>query len=103
MQLANTHMWAENYGMRLDVPKYMLMMTDGKERETLEGNSLETLKLIKEKGVEVISVGIGEIDSTFITAYASRPEFVFNFTNYEAAKEKMADIAKALCPGIFYC
>lgn len=48
IDLANTKMFSLEYGMRQDVPKILILMTDGNEENALATDS--AMKTIKEKG-----------------------------------------------------
>ncbi|XP_057304151.1 uncharacterized protein LOC130641387 isoform X2 [Hydractinia symbiolongicarpus] len=96
-KLANDTMFTEAWGMRSNVKKYLVMVSDGQENRMSPSQSY--FDAIKNKGVDVIVVAVGtSLKWSTLTGYASKSSNIFNFTSYDAVKEKMNDIAKSICP-----
>ena len=86
--------------MRNDVKKILVMMTDGHENSP--SSSEAPLEAIKSRGVEVISVAVGNnqtINRKRLEYYTGNTNNIYVVSSYENFAERMESIAEAICKG----
>ena len=84
--------------MRANVKKILVILSDG--RENNPSFSDPHLKAIKERGVEIISVAVGNndtIDRQRLEFYTSNPNNIYVVSAYDHFAEKMESIAESIC------
>ncbi|XP_022779248.1 matrilin-3-like [Stylophora pistillata] len=106
LALANSEVLSTKGGMRQNVSKVAIVMTDG--AQTVPGDGLKSsseildaaVQPVKDKGVEVMSIGIGKgIDLVDLVTLASDDTGVFLAETFAALNEIATDIRKGKCPG----
>jgi len=105
LNLADMEILTEKGGMRANVSKILIVMTDGVQTVP-EGDArtpgdvlLEAVTPIKDKGVEVMSIGIGKsIVLVDLLTLASDDTGVFLAETFEALDEIVTDVREGKCP-----
>ena len=98
LQLADDKLFTTKFGMRPDVKKILVILTDGHENNP--SFSDPPLKAIKERGVDVISVAVGNnamINRPRLEFYTGNAHNIYVVSSYENFAEKMESIAESIC------
>lgn len=105
LKLANTDVFSAKGGMRPNVTKVALVMTDGKQTVDEEEGVLSAdilynaVQPLKDKNVKVLSLGIGKNTNLFdLWTLASSGSDVFLAENFEQLKDLVTDLTQNKCP-----
>ncbi|XP_074624580.1 SCO-spondin-like isoform X4 [Acropora palmata] len=104
LRMASTEIFAEENGMRPNVTKVALVMTDGKQ--TVRNDSIlssdilsAAVQPLKDKNVKVISLGIGKNTNLFdLMTIASSSDDVYLAENFAVLKGLVANLTQNKCP-----
>ncbi|XP_073340800.1 collagen alpha-6(VI) chain-like [Pagrus major] len=80
-------------GSRDKMTKNLLMITDGESEDEVE----ETADLLRELGVNVFAVGVGDVHDLELLQISGTPERVFKVSNYKALPFIKDDIIDKMC------
>lgn len=106
LKLADDKLFNTDYGMRTNVKKILVILTDGHENNPTFSDP--PLKAIKDRGVEIISVAVGNnktINRPRLEFYTGNTNNIYVVSSYENFAEKMESIAESICKssGEFDC
>lgn len=104
LHMANTEVFTVKDGMRPNVTKIVLVMTDGKQ--TVEKDGVLTSDILrdavqplKDKGIRVISLGVGKgIELFDLVTLASTDLDVYTATDFEELETLVTELTKGNCP-----
>ncbi|KAK2561274.1 Collagen alpha-6(VI) chain [Acropora cervicornis] len=99
--LAGTDLFQTFNGMRVNVPKFAVVITDGKQAKNENYTELSVASRgLKDKGVGVYAVGVGKsVSGTELEDIASGTEFVLRTVSFEKLSTTAEEVAKRLCRG----
>lgn len=98
LQLARTDLFSTKGGSRPEVPKILVVVTDGKSENAL-GVARASMAL-KQKHVTILAVGIGEeVDMEELLLMASTADDVIRVSTFSALKKQVAEIRDKVCDG----
>ncbi|XP_060706236.1 collagen alpha-6(VI) chain-like [Hemiscyllium ocellatum] len=83
----------EAKGGRRGVLQYLIVITDGKAQDEV----LEPAKAIRDKGVIVFAVGIGDVNYAQLEEMGGSPEKVQYIDNFDLLKDQEAEILWEMC------
>ncbi|XP_067022316.1 A disintegrin and metalloproteinase with thrombospondin motifs adt-1-like isoform X5 [Acropora muricata] len=104
LRMASTEIFAEENGMRPNVTKVALVMTDGKQtvrNDTILSSDIlsAAVQPLKDKNVKVISLGIGKNTNLFdLMTIASSSDDVYLAENFAVLKGLVANLTQNKCP-----
>ena len=82
-----------------------LLITDGKQTsirlQTEPGPKL-VANAMKNRGIEIIALGIALADPIELNMYASKPEYILYVPNFSQLDAKVLETAEILCPSKLY-
>jgi Mg-chelatase subunit ChlD len=81
-------------GSRNDASKVLVLMTDGKSK----GNVAPPAQRLRDKGVRVIVVGVGNVDQRQLEQIAGVEENVFKVPTFKGLEPVIAKLIPASCP-----
>jgi len=103
LRLANEKVFTYEAGMRDDVKKVALVMTDGvqtkdpKDKRSVTEILAEAAQPLKDKGVRVISLGIGQrVDRASLQTIATG-DYVFSARSFNDLRRMVRDLKKGTC------
>ncbi|KAL9952145.1 hypothetical protein ACROYT_G039355 [Oculina patagonica] len=100
LQLAPTDLFSTKGGSRPEVPKILVVVTDGKSENAL-GVARASMAL-KQKHVTILAVGIGEeVDMEELLLMASTADDVIRVSTFSALKKQVAEIRDKVCDEMF--
>ena len=98
LQLALMDLFSAKGGSRAEVPKILVVMTDGKSENAL-GVARASMAL-KDNHVTIVAVGIGEeVDMEELLLMASTAENVISVRTFSALKKQVAKVREKVCDG----
>ncbi|KAJ7370525.1 hypothetical protein OS493_031808 [Desmophyllum pertusum] len=104
MRLANEEVFTYKDGMRVDVRKVALVMTDGEQ--TVNKNSkrpvnevlAEAAQLLKDKNVHIISLGIGKrVNKSSLETIATGKNDVYHAKTFSALRKLVRELKRGSC------
>lgn len=96
LQLAREQMFTAAKGSRPDVPKIVIVLTDGQSTNGLE--TANQARLLKNSGVLVLSIGIGNgVNKQELQTIASLPQDVFQVTNFDVLDTIQKQVTNKTC------
>lgn len=102
LQLALTDLFSDKGGSRPEVPKILVVMTDGKSDNAL-GVARASMAL-KERHVTLVAVGIGEeVDMEELLLMASTAEDVIRVNTFSELKKHVGRVTDKVCDGELKC
>lgn len=101
LQTANTSLFSKEGGMRENVTKIAILLTDG-EQTTKNVNDLIPLRVaanaLKRRGITIFVIGIGPfINRNELLQIVDRSDQLIELSTFAELEEKVNDIATALC------
>lgn len=103
LHLTNTEVFSVKDGMRPNVTKIVLVMTDG--RQTVDEGFLssdilhDAVQPLKDKGIRVISLGIGKGTLLFdLLTLASTDQDVYSAADFKELKNLVTELTERNCP-----
>ena len=98
LDLASNQLFTVQEGMRPNVPKIAIVMTDGKQTAASDAVALEkAVAPLHALGVQVFAIGIGtEVDQNELALMVKRPEDV-RMSTFEGLQAVVADISLSTC------
>lgn len=82
-------------GGRPDIPQFLVVITDG---EAHDGKDVATnAKAIRDKGVIIYSIGVGNVNTTQLREISGTPDKVYVEKNFEALQSLDKDLQFKLC------
>ena len=98
LQLASSQLFSVGAGMRADVPKIAIVLTDGKQTQAADAVALDkAVAPLHALGVQVFAIGIGsEVDSNELRLLVQREEDV-RTTTFEDLQGIVKDISTSTC------
>ncbi|XP_059164375.1 collagen alpha-6(VI) chain-like [Physella acuta] len=88
-------MFEEGSGGRDDASKLIVFMTDGRSRNTTA--TIEAAQQIKDDGIAIISIGIGQAVKEELEGVASDKRNVFQVASFEALSKIKQEVANRAC------
>ena len=85
--------------------KVVLLVTDGKQTtvpDPREKGPTEESKIMQDKGIDVHSMGVGQLDPIDLLNYSSNPSFVDKVDDFTKLDSKVTQQAIKLCPRKFH-
>ena len=99
LQLAYTDLFSDKGGSRPDVPRILILMTDGKSERAL-AVARTSMALKRDKKVTIVAVGIGEeVDIEELLSMASSTEDAINVSSFKELKKRVGNIRDKVCDG----
>ena len=81
-------------GSRIDASKILVLMTDGKSK----GDVVPPAQRLREKGVRIIAVGVGNVDPVQLQQIAGVEDNVFLVQTFKGLEPVIAKLIPASCP-----
>nr|XP_058972922.1 collagen alpha-1(XII) chain-like [Pocillopora verrucosa] len=97
----NEQVFQEEFGMRPDVKKVVLLITNGKQTAITspdEAGPIDASTELKDRGVYVIVLGIGQVDVIEPWNYASNAQEVLQVEDFSQLDSKVKEVSETLCP-----
>ena len=104
LQLASSQLFSVGAGMRADVTKIAIVLTDGKQTQAADAVALDkAVAPLHALGVQVFAIGIGsEVDTDELRLLVQREEDVRR-TTFEDLEGIVADISTVACRAASKC
>ncbi|XP_060947388.1 collagen alpha-1(XII) chain [Limanda limanda] len=85
-------------GARLNFPKVLVIITDGKSEDAVEGYA----KQLRSGGVEIFVLGVGQADEAEMKLMASTPHrtHVYNVATFDLIKNVQRELIMQICAGV---
>ena len=99
LRLAASHVFTKEQGMRDEnVPKVMFILTDGTQNRKCEEEALElAIAPIRNQGVHVVAIGVGEADERELRPLVKSPRDLFFASDFDDVTEPVMKFIKGLC------
>ncbi|XP_069371492.1 collagen alpha-1(XII) chain isoform X2 [Paralichthys olivaceus] len=93
-----TNTFSEAAGARLNFPKVLVIITDGKSEDAVESYA----KQLRSSGVEIFVLGIGQADEAEMKLMASTPHrsHVYNVANFDVIKNVQKKLIMQICAAV---
>ena len=82
---------------RYDAPQILFVITDGKSGST--SNTISAAQALLNEGVTVFAIGVGNANAAELNAMASKPEYVYSYTDYDQLAAVQDTLRKETCKG----
>ena len=82
---------------RYDAPQILFVITDGKSGST--SNTISAAQALLNEGVTVFAIGVGNANAAELNAMASKPEYVYRYTDYDQLAAVQDTLRKETCKG----
>ncbi|XP_053301278.1 collagen alpha-1(XII) chain [Pleuronectes platessa] len=85
-------------GARLNLPKVLVIITDGKSEDAVEGYA----KQLRSGGVEIFVLGVGQADEAEMKLMASSPHrsHIYNVATFDMIKNVQRELIMQICAGV---
>ena len=100
LEVANNDMFSATNGMRPDVPKVLVFITDGKHYGP-DFNYTEWGNLFSERQIKVIVVGIGKVDTANLIKLVENESDMHTVSNFESLGTSFVNNIQ-ICKGMLY-
>lgn len=83
----------------------VLLVTDGKQStgsDQSEKGPIDESKLMQARGIDVHTMGVGQVDPFDLLTYASDPSFIRNVDDFTKLDSEVTQQAITLCPRKFH-
>ncbi|CAB4031099.1 Hypothetical predicted protein, partial [Paramuricea clavata] len=99
LRLASSDVFTKEKGMRDEnVPKIMFILTDGTQNRKCDEEALElAIAPLRNEGVHVVAIGVGEADERELRPLVKSPRDLFIEGDFDEVTKPIMDFIKELC------
>ena len=99
LRLASSDVFTKEKGMRDEnVPKIMFILTDGTQNRKCDEEALElAIAPLRNEGVHVVAIGVGEADERELRPLVKSPRDLFIGGDFDEVTRPIMDFIKELC------
>lgn len=99
LRLASSDVFTKEKGMRDEnVPKIMFILTDGTQNRKCDEEALElAIAPLRNEGVHVVAIGVGEADERELRPLVKSPRDLFIGGDFDEVTKPIMDFIKELC------